>query len=68
MTICVPYVNARKTDPNVAGAYTPPNCCRIPPEPTTPRSSTQSAPAAIPAMIEHSFPAGFAPPTPPSMF
>src|SRR6478735_8065755 len=30
MTICVPYVNARKTDPNVAGAYTPPNCLSHP--------------------------------------
>ena len=47
--------------PNVAGAYTPPNSRFIPPARIRSRSSMQSAPAAIPAMIEVSFPAGFTP-------
>ena len=41
--------------------YTPPNSRGIPPERITSRSSMLSAPAAIPAMIEVSFPAGFTP-------
>ena len=56
-----PWVNSRSSWPSVAGAYTPPNSRPIPPQRITSRSSMQSAPAAIPAMIEVSFPAGFAP-------
>ena len=56
-----PWVNSRSSWPSVAGAYTPPNNRRMPPERITSRSSMQSAPAAIPAMIAVSFPAGFAP-------
>ena len=56
-----PWVNSRRNWPSVAGAYTPPNSRGIPPERITSRSSMLSAPAAIPAMIEVSFPAGFAP-------
>lgn len=52
-------VNFRSNCPNVAGAYTPPNSRPIPPVRITPRSSILSAPAAIPAMIEVIFPAGF---------
>jgi hypothetical protein len=47
--------------PKVAGAYTPPNSSGMPPERITSRSSMLSAFAAIPAMIEVSFPAGFTP-------
>ena len=56
-----PWVNSRRNCPNVAGAYTPPNSRGIPPERITSRSSMLSAPAAIPAMIEVSLPAGFTP-------
>jgi hypothetical protein len=35
----------------------------MPPEQITSKSSMQSAPAPIPAMIAVSFPAGFTPPT-----
>ena len=45
----------------MAGAYTCSNSRVIPPERITCRSSMLSAPAAIPAMIELSFPAGFTP-------
>jgi hypothetical protein len=45
----------------VVAAYTPANNCFIPPDRITSRSSMLSAPAAIPAMTEVSFPAGFAP-------
>ena len=45
----------------MAGAYTPPNNFAIPPVRTTPRSSIQSAPAAIPATTVVNFPAGFTP-------
>ena len=53
-----PWVNSRRNWPNVAPAYTPPNSRFIPPERITSRSSMLSAPAAIPAMIEVSFPPG----------
>ncbi len=43
----------------MAQAYTPPNSRDMPPERTTSRSSIQSAPAAIPAMIEVTLAAGF---------
>ncbi len=43
------------------GAYTAPKSRGIPPERTTSRSSMLSAPAAIPAMIEVTLPAGFTP-------
>ena len=56
-----PWVNSRRNWPSVAGAYTPPNSRGIPPERITSRSSMLSASAAIPAMIEVSFPAGFTP-------
>ena len=56
-----PWVNSRGNWPNVAQAYTPPNNRCIPPERITSRSSILSAPAAIPAMIEVSFGAGFTP-------
>ena len=56
-----PWVNSRRNCPNVAGAYTCSNNRVIPPERITCRSSMLSAPAAIPAMIELSFPAGFTP-------
>ncbi len=56
-----PGVNSRKNWPNVAGAYTPVKSRFIPPERTTCRSSILSAPAAIPAVIELTFPAGFTP-------
>jgi hypothetical protein len=52
-------VNSRRNWPRVAGAYTPPNSRAIPPDRITSRSSIQSAPAAIPATIEVSLPAGF---------
>jgi hypothetical protein len=45
----------------VADAYTSANSRGIPPERIRSRSSMLSAPAAIPAMIEVSLPAGFAP-------
>jgi hypothetical protein len=45
----------------VAGAYTAPKQARIPPERTASRSSMLSAPAAIPATIVVSLPAGFTP-------
>ena len=61
MTICVPHVNSRSNWPTVAQAYTPANSRSMPPERITSRSSMQSAPAAIPAMIEVIFPAGFTP-------
>jgi len=56
-----PWVNSRSICPSVAGAYTPPKTCFIPPERITSSSSMQSAPAAIPAMTEVSLPAGFTP-------
>ena len=46
---------------HVAGAYTPAERPVIPPERITSKSSMLSAPAAIPAMIEVTFPAGFTP-------
>ena len=55
------WVNSRSNWPTVAHAYTPPNIAGVPPERTRSRSSMQSAPAAIPAMIEVILPAGFAP-------
>jgi hypothetical protein len=54
-------VNSRRNWPNVAGADTPVNTRFTPPERTTCKSSMLSAPAAIHAMIEVSFPAGFTP-------
>jgi hypothetical protein len=54
-----PWVNSRRNWPNVAQAYTASNSNGIPPERITSRSSMLSAPAAIPAMIEVIFPAGF---------
>ena len=56
-----PWVNSRKNCPNVADAYTPSNNPGIPPERIASRSSMKSTPAAIPAMTEVSFPAGFTP-------
>ncbi len=56
-----PWVNSRSNWPSVADAYTPPNTRSMPPERITSRSSMHSAPAAIPAMIEVIFPAGFTP-------
>jgi hypothetical protein len=54
-----PWVNPRRNWPNVAHAYTPPNSRDMPPERITSRSSMHSAPAAIPAIIDVSLPAGF---------
>jgi hypothetical protein len=54
-----PWVNSRSNWLSVAGAYTSPNSRGIPPERITSRSSILSAPAAIPATIEVTFPAGW---------
>jgi hypothetical protein len=56
-----PWVNSGRNWPSVAGAYTWSNRRGIPPDLIRSRSSMQSAPAAIPAMIEPSLPAGFTP-------
>jgi hypothetical protein len=56
-----PWVNSRRNWPGVAGAYTPANSRFMPPERIICRSSMLSAPAAIPAMIEATLPAGFTP-------
>lgn len=42
-------------------AYTPAEMHAMPPDRSTSKSSMQSAPAAIPPMIEVSFPTGFTP-------
>ena len=54
-------MNSRSNCPNVAGAYTPVNNRAIHPLRIASRSSTQSAPVAIPATISVSLPAGLAP-------
>ena len=61
-------MNSRRNSPNVAGAYTPVNNRFIPPERITCKSSMLSALAAIPAMIEVAFPAGFTPAEPTLVF
>jgi hypothetical protein len=50
-----------RNEPSVEGAYTPANTRGIPPCRITSRSSMLSAPAAMPATIEVSLPAGFTP-------
>jgi hypothetical protein len=56
------WLNSRSRIPNVDGAYTAPNSFFMPPARITSRSSTLSAPAAMPAITAVSFGAGFAAP------
>ncbi len=56
-----PWVNDRRKDPSVEGAYTAANIRVIRPWRITSRSSIQSAPAAMPATIEVILAAGLAP-------
>src|SRR5215207_1063112 len=60
--LACPKVNSRKKIPNVEGAYTSSNTRGVPPARNTSTSSMQSAPQAIPAMIEVSFPTGLTAP------
>lgn len=59
-----PNVNPRRNVPSVDGARTPPKTRAMPPWRSTFRSLIESAPATMPATIENTFAAGFAPATP----
>ena len=56
-----PQVNARRKEPRVDGARTPPNTVSIAPSRSRPMSSMLSAPAAMPATRHIAFAAAFAP-------
>ena len=57
-------MNARRNVPNVDGAFTPGSTFPTAPSRSTSRSSILSAPASIPATIEHTFAAASQPAPP----